>query len=179
VNYQSKVRDDDPEHFLWHVKGVVRYKASKWLCLGLAHRHEEDRSNGDWKREWRSEFEMIPEAALGGWKLTSRNRFEYRDFESPKEDLWRYRNEFKAAHTLITPGLAGYVSEEPMYDFETQQWSKHRLTTGLDRRISRRVRLSVYYCWDIIKKTGRHEKWDTTQIFGVKLIFDLDGMKTK
>lgn len=178
LNHQSKVRDEEPEYFLYHIKGGLRYKAAPWLDFALAQRYEESRERGkdDWGREYRTEFDTTPRLALGSWTLASRNRIEYRDFASPKIDRWRYRNELKVSHPLPFWDLGGYVSEEPQYDFEVNRWSKHRATVGLTRKLNRWLSADVYYRWDIIEQSKDEGEWDNVQIIGVKLVIDIDRL---
>lgn len=179
VNHQSKVQEDDPEYFLWHIRGGVRYEVASWLQAAIDHRHQEDRDKGDWVREARSTIELTPRTKLGKWKFSSRNRMEYRDFEGTKPDRWRYRNQLKLAHPFPLWELTGYVSEEPQYDFEQDRWSKHRITAGMSRKVARGTKLNLYYRWDLIEDSKSHGDWDTTQIFGLKLVMDLDGLYLK
>lgn len=175
LNHQSKVQDNDPEYFLWHMRGGVRYEIASWLQAAVDHRYQEER-RPDWLRESRSTIELTPRTKIGKWKLSSRNRMEYRDFEGTKPDRWRYRNQFKLAHPLPLWELTGYVSEEPQYDFEQDRWSKHRITAGVSRKVARGTKLNLYYRWDVIEDSKSHGDWDTTQIFGLKLVMDLDRL---
>ena len=179
LNHQSKIQDNDPEYFLWHMRGGVRYEVAPWLRAAIDHRHQEDRDKGDWIREGRSTLELTPKVKLGGWALSSRNRMEYRDFEGAKPDRWRYRNEIKAAHALPFWDLSGYLSEEPQYDFEQDRWSKHRITAGVSREVACGTKLQLYYRWDVIEDSKAHGSWDTTQIFGLKLVMNMDALVKK
>lgn len=174
VNHQSKFQDEDSVYFLWHIKGGLRYEAAYWLQLAADHRHQEDRNEGDWLRESRSTLEATLKTKIGDWKLSSRNRMEYRDFEGGKPDRWRYRNQIKIARGLPLGEVTGYFSEEPQYDFERDRWFKHRITAGVTRPVVRRVKLQLYYRWDVIEQSKQHGNWYITQILGVKLVMDLD-----
>lgn len=174
LNHQSKIQDQSPDYFLWHMKAGLRYQPVSWLQLAAAHRYQEDRTQDNWERESRSEFDITPSMSLNGWKLSSRNRFEYREFDCPKSDRWRYRNEFKAAHALGKSPWTGYLAEEPHFDFETNQWSKHRITTGVSRKFRSNLTLNFYYRWDVIERSKQSGQWDITQIFGIKCILNIN-----
>ncbi len=178
-NHQSKVQDEDPAYFLWHLKGGIRYKPVSWLQLAVDHRYQEYRIRDEWLRESRSTFEATPRIKLGKWKLSSRNRMEYRDFDSPIPDRWCYRNQLKAEHPLPFWSLAAYVSEEPQYDFKKERWHKHRITAGLSRKVCSWLSAKLYYRWDVIEQSKNHGEWDTIQIFGIKLVTDLDRLVGK
>ncbi len=179
INQQFKVQDEDYWYSLWCLRGGIRYKPVSWLRLAVDHRYQEYRKKNDWLRESRSTFEAKPHINLGKWKLSSRNRMEYRDFDSPITDRWRYRNQLKAEHPLPFWSLAAYVAGEPQYDFETGRWSKHRITAGLSRKINPWLSAKLYYRWDVIEQYDNHGEWDTTQIFGIKVVANLDRLGGK
>jgi hypothetical protein len=101
---------------------------------------------------------------------------EYRDFGDSKPDRWRYRNRLKAARALPFGGLSAYVSEEPQYDFEKSRWYKHRMTAGLSRKMTDRLKPSLYYRRDTIEESGNHGHWDTIQVGGISMVLGLDGL---
>lgn len=177
--HQSKARDEGPAYFLWHIKGGVRYEATRWLRLAAAHRYEEARCDHDWLRESRSTLEGTAKHIRGRWKLSSRNRMEYRDFEGAKPDRWRYRNELRATHMLAAWDLSAYIAEEPQYDFEAERWSKHRMTAGLSRKLASWLKGSVYCRWDVVEQSDNHGAWDTTQIVGIKLVANMSEPRSK
>ena len=176
VNHQAKIRDDDPEYFLWHLKLGLRYQPVSWLQLAVDHRYQEERGAGEWFREHRTTLEGTPSIRLGKWRLSSRNRMEHRDFESPKVDRWRYRNQLMAEHPLPFWGLKGYASEEPHYDFELDRWCKHRITVGVSRKVCAWLSAKLYYRWDVIERSKEPGEWDTTEIVGVAFVADLDRL---
>lgn len=176
VNHQSKVRDRAPEYYVWHFKAGVRYRPVSWLRLAVDHRYQEERGGHDWGRERRTTLEATPAIRLGNWRFSSRNQMECRDFESPKTDRWRYRNQFTAEHPLPFWGLSGYVSEEPHYDFEANRWNKHRVTVGISRKMTSWLSGKLYYRWDIVEQSKNPGHWDKTQIFGIALVADLDRL---
>ncbi|MFA6687046.1 MAG: DUF2490 domain-containing protein [Desulfuromonas sp.] len=176
VNLQSKFQDEEPEWFRWHVKAGIRHKFNKWAVLQLAHRYQKDRFKGSWIRESRSEVQITFRKKQGPWGFSSRNRFEFRDFASPKSDTWRYRNQFKVSRSLPWEGVSIYVSEEPQYDFELKRWYKHRVTAGVKFPVCTGVTASTYYRWDIKEQKDDKHTWDKYQIFGFKLRVNLDAL---
>jgi hypothetical protein len=97
---------------------------------------------------------VVPFTGQGEARISETQSFL--DFESPKVDRWRYRNELKAAHPLPFWMVGAYISEEPQYDFEVNRWSKHRATVGLTRKINAWLSADLYYRWDIIEQS-KHE----------------------
>jgi hypothetical protein len=77
------------------------------LGLAAAQRYQDSRASGEWVRELRSELDVVPRLTTGRWKLSSRNRIECRDFESPLPDRWRYRNRLMVSRAFSSLGFAG------------------------------------------------------------------------
>ncbi|TFH12082.1 MAG: DUF2490 domain-containing protein, partial [Lentisphaerales bacterium] len=169
----------DPSYFVWHLKTGIRHVPVTWLNLAVDHLHEETRTKENWSRELRTSFQFTPRIRSGQWTIKDRNRFEYGNFESPKDDRWRYRNSLMLSHPLPCLSCSGYVSEECYYDFWAERWPKYRTTIGIKSKTTSWLDMDLYCRWDVIEDSTNYDDWDSVQIIGIKLAVDTDRLTSR
>ena len=81
--------------------------------------------------ESRFNIAVMPEYALGGFKLTDRNLVERR-FRNSQPDSTRYRNRLGLEYetTFKKRKLVGYARDEVFYDWSAHDWVRNRFSVG-------------------------------------------------
>ena len=139
----------------------------KWLDIGVNYQLVFEEKNDDWQYENRPHLNAALKYEINGFKLSDRNRFEYRNKEK-SEDGWRYRNKFtikfplKLTHFEIQP----YVADEIFIDFNEETFNKNRLYGGLNFKIFKNLKIEIYYLW---QNNEKNDKWTDINVLGTKL----------
>jgi len=139
----------------------------KWLDIGANFRLVFEEKNDDWQYENRPHLNATFKYEINGFKLSDRNRFEYRDKENSCNG-WRYRNKFaiKLPLQLTRFEIQPYVADEIFVDFIKEKFNRNRLYCGVDFRIFKNLKAEIYYLWQIDEK---NDEWIDINVLGTKL----------
>jgi len=168
IQPELRFNDDISELYYWHIRNGIIYHLDKNLDLVSTYRLKQtEDSTGSWIPENRLELEINPKISLNGFKLSDRNRFEYRDLRGSK-DRWRYRNMLKISRYLEQYKITPYISEEIFYDFEINKLETNWATLGVSKKLTKEITGSIFYRWES-KRVGTTSHWDSNHILGTKI----------
>jgi len=160
--------DPDAESQTYRVEWPnVTYIATRWLQLsgGLLTQYTDDHDGAN-------TLELRPFAGVKlfvpnklGWTLYNYTRYEYRDIENLDTSDWDQKNRIRSLFAAELPltsrerawkpktwyALAG---AEPFYEFETNDIDQLRLSIGLGRVFTDRLRVEFTYYANLTRPTG-------------------------
>ncbi len=137
-----------------HADASLHFKLTKIFSISAGYRHIYEQSNDIWKDERSPNFEGT---FKWGWKKMSfeqKNRMEHRQRDG-KPDSWRYNNKFTISSPLTVSTRCEwqpFLSDEISYDFKAQEWSRNRLSSGINVTFTKAFKASLYYMWQITKQ---------------------------
>ncbi len=103
-------------------------------------------SSGIFVRENRLSLGLTYRFPTKAFGLSHRSQFEYRI--RPSGNRWRYRPSVTVDKQLPETWIHGvklYVTEEPFYDSGSGRFSRNRLTLGVNKTLSKKLSLDLYY----------------------------------
>ena len=187
--------DDMSEFYEQEMLAMLGWKANSWLKLGAGYNAVQTRKNTAryvetrvedatsyteaddhyWAHESRPTADVTLNRNPGGWKISDRNRFEWRDKEGQAGYL-RYRNRLQAtAPWQWTPWkIAPVVSVEVNYEDNEDLASSDRLNrtrwlAGLAMKPLKNLQLAPALFYERNKKNG-----DWTDLYTLQLGAGLD-----
>jgi hypothetical protein len=166
--------DDASEFYYQHAHLEIPIEVYDWLEIAPAYRQvwelftksEDEEGQEDWFAEARPNLNVTLKHKWNDWKLSSRNRFEYRFFEIDKEDLFRYRNKFtlKSPWKWTSWNINPFIADEIFID-EVDGFNRNRLQIGVGMNIIEHVDGAIYYLWQTSEKG---EEWIDFNVIGLQ-----------
>lgn len=147
--------------------GVTYSGIAEWLQAGISYRLVFEENDGEWEYENRPHFNATLKHKAEGFTFSDRSRLEWRMPEN-SYTKWRYRNKLTLGHPLefnefkFTP----YISDEIFVDFDKGKLDRNRLYSGIDFKITKYLKLDVFYLWQFSKKSHH---WESYNVLGTKL----------
>ncbi|MDD4202279.1 MAG: DUF2490 domain-containing protein [Candidatus Omnitrophica bacterium] len=147
--------------------GLTYSGLAKWLDVGGNYRLVYEKKGKSWFYENRPHINVTLKGSVYDFKLSNRNRLEYRDKETGK-DGWRYRNKtaikypIKTEHFNITP----YIADEVFADFIVCEISENRLYGGVEFKAMDHLYLDIYYMW---KANRKNNVWTNANVIGTQI----------
>lgn len=146
--------------------GLLYSDRGDWLKLFAAVKvvHEKSDQRDAWIREVRPHFNAAISSKLLGVDMINRSPLEYRDAED-EDIVCRFRPKliFLAPVTFTAGQITPCLGNEIFYNFNADRLYKHRVCAGLLVPLHEKIRLELFYYWDIDEQT---ESWHDTNIFG-------------
>jgi hypothetical protein len=165
--------DGASELYYTHTDMGLTYSGmAKWLDIRAGYRLAFTKDKKEWKYENRPNFTATLKYDVLGFKLSDRNRIEYRDIEDKKHS-WRYRNRLQVKYpfTFDKVVLAPYMADEIFLDCSNRgELTRNRLYSGIELGMFKHIVVDIYYLWQTSKgKSG----WTDYNILGtkVKIVF--------
>jgi len=160
--------DDMSDFALYNVTIEPSYKLTSRTSLGLGYRYEREKEEGEWATENRYWVHHSIKWPVVQCKMKLKSTFEFRDLVD--EDEWRFRTKLTVERKLRLGWFAAtpFVSEEPFYDLEQNEWNQNRVAGGLSFDLAEGVELSLY-CLNKSKKSD--DEWKSTNVVGTEMVF--------
>ena len=157
----------------------VNYKVASWLSVAPTFRMAETRKNSqsNWIHEYRPMLNATLSHTLAGWKFENRSRFEWRNYDSPKDadSILRYRNRVKVTTPWQWTNLKinPYASVEIFQDCNGEKTAlqNYEAAIGLTAALSDSASLDVYYMAEFKENASKHATPHTADIFGAVVKF--------
>ncbi len=157
----------------------ISYKVADWLSLAPSFRLVETRksSSDKWVHEYRPMINVTFSQTFAGWKFDDRNRFEWRNYDYPKDadSIVRYRNRLKVTSPWkwtdfkINP----YASVEIFQDCNGEKTAlqNYEAVIGINAALTDTMSLELYYMAEFKENAGKHSTPHTANIAGAALKF--------
>lgn len=103
-------------------------------------------SNGKFRYEYRSAIALRYRLPVRSVDLMHRSQIEHRS--RPGKNSWRYRPSIRLEKQIpesLAKGTSVFLVEEPFYDSGSGRFSRNRLSIGIGKDLSERLKLEVYY----------------------------------
>jgi len=165
-------RDDASDFYYWESVQGLKYKLHKNVDVGLFYLYADKQSTGGvWTKENRGRAEVTLKETFGSFKISDRNRYEYRVVGGSEKT--RYRNRIQIARPLEFKGhkLTPYVSNEFFYDNKDHAYNQNRATFGINKKINDTLTAGAYFLLQTTRSGGGD--WGQTNVFGTKMSFSL------
>lgn len=171
VEQELRFGDNVTELFYLHTDGGFNYKLMEHLYFGANYRHVIFKNKKKWVQEYRPHINLTLKGKWEGFKLSNRNRLEYRIFGFNKRDTIRYRNKTTVGYPFEWEGfkLEPYAADEIFVSFTYGEFTRNRLYAGLKFDIVKNLKGDIFYLWQISRK--KEGKWPNTNVLGLKLKF--------
>jgi hypothetical protein len=161
--------DDAKDFYYQHYDLGYTQSLKKWFALGGGYRHVLSLQKNKWLVENEPYIAGTLFWDLGGCKLDSRSRWEYRHFDY-QSDMGRYRNKFTLKFPWkFTPlQLSLFLSDETLFRLGgTNQFAENRASAGWLLGLGKNIKAEAYYLLDSTKNSKG--KWIDSHILGMKL----------
>lgn len=138
----------------------------KHIDIGMYYMFNQENKGDRWIHEHRARSEMTFKTKLGDFKVSDRNRYEFRNVDGTTKD--RYRNQVKISRsaTIFNQEITPYVSQEIFYDLTKEMYNKNRVVIGFVKKISKKVSADIYF---MIENDKTGDNWKGTNIIGTAL----------
>jgi len=158
---------DASQFYYQHYQAGLAYDVNKYLGVEADYRQIWDLKNGKFEPEYRPHLNATIKLAAYGFKLSDRNRLEFRYFDDRSTGL-RYRNKLTLKYPLTLGGFGfePYVADEIFADLEGVIIRTNRLYAGMGLDLVKHLKGEVYYLLQSSKKSG---KWTNANVLGLKL----------
>ncbi|PIQ85052.1 MAG: hypothetical protein COV74_10670 [Candidatus Omnitrophica bacterium CG11_big_fil_rev_8_21_14_0_20_45_26] len=176
VNFWDVRFTDDWSHVgLWFTRQQVRINPWKHLGFNVAYTYLETevqnaaKTQNEYKYHHRLELELNPSWNLpNDWKLSNRNRVEFRWIEDKGSDNTRFRQLWELEVPVKKLRIESvYLNNELFYDFSTQKFNEDRITPfGVKIKVCSKAYLKLFYL--IQCKKGARD-WSSNQVFGTQV----------
>lgn len=103
-------------------------------------------SSGRYRYEYRSGLSATYKFPVEAFSLSHRSRIEHRS--RPGRNSWRYRPSLTIEKPLpesFVKGTSVFATTEPFYDSVSGKFSRHRLSTGMKKAVTKRFAIELYY----------------------------------
>ncbi len=159
-----RFRNDMSDFFYVQTNFGLWWNAHEHLTLGTFYSFIEEDKSGEWRDENRWTMEATVKASLGPLRFSDRNRFEQRWHEVGGTGQ-RYRNSLKMEWPIKVRGrkVSPYVYDEVFYDFEKDELSRNRLSTGVTVELTRQLSLEIFY---ILQSDRTGTDWNERNVVG-------------
>lgn len=148
---QVTLRNDFRDLYFWYADAGLAYSITPAWRTELAYRHAEWDFGGGWLIERRPMVNLDWFGNAKGIRLNNRSRMEYRDFKWDKETDWRFRNRTRIELPWQVMGISPFFEEEFFYGFNRDAMEMNWLTTGLQFKPMKGVKLKTGYRWIAIR----------------------------
>lgn len=162
--------DNASELFYQHYDMGAFYSFTKWFSAGAGYRHVLLKSKGKYLIENEPYIHVTVTGEFKGFKLESRNRFEYDHFDY-RSDYGRYRNKF----TLRFPWkwtkiqIQPFVADEVFLCYtKSDAFNQNRFSAGFGVDITKNIKGDIFY---MLQSYKSGETWFDANIFGTKFKF--------
>ena len=159
--------DDMSELYYVHVQPVLAMQVSECAEIAALYRVVQEKKKGEWAEEQRPAAEATLRGKVQGFKISDRNRFEYRMREGA-DDFWRYRNRIKmeAPWKWTAWQVQLYVADEFFIDFDAREVNQNRIIGGVSAKVTKELKAELYYMHKTDRKNG---EWNATHVLGLAL----------
>lgn len=160
--------DNASELFYQHYDMGAFYTFSKWLNIGGGYRHVLLKSKGKYLVENEPYVHVTLTGEAAGFKLESRNRFEYDHFDF-QTDYGRYRNKMtlKFPWKVTKLEIQPFVADEVFLRFtKSDAFNQNRFFAGLALSVTKNIKGELYYMLQSYKSS---DTWLDANVFGTKL----------
>jgi hypothetical protein len=150
--------------------GLVYRGLGDWIDVGLNFKKEYEKdSAGEFVHENRPHLNIMLNGKAFGFDVANRSRLEYRDKEH-KKSVWRFRELFKIKlpYKFTKFNLQPYIAEEIFFNLGEDNVNQNRLSAGFSGKLSKDIKISLYYIWKNSKITGG---WQGTNVIGSQIRF--------
>ncbi|MGB2630651.1 MAG: DUF2490 domain-containing protein [Candidatus Omnitrophota bacterium] len=167
VEEELRFGGDISELYYTHTDGGFTLKVNGNLDLGLFYRLIYEKKKGKWKEENRPHADATLKWDLSGFKLSDRNRLEYRDFED-EDCKWQYRNKLTAQFPWkwTESDIQPYLADEIFVDFQGEKFYRNRFYAGFTMKIIKYLKADIYY---LLQNSEKKDKWTGYNVIGIKL----------
>lgn len=178
IEAEFRFGDDGGEFFYQHTDLNVTYKVCDWLDLGAAYRQVwelfsksvDAPGQEDWFTEYRPHLNATLKHVWEGWELSSRNRFELRNYDIAKDDVFRYRNRFsiKSPWKWTVLHINPYIADE-IFIQENEDFNRNRFYVGFGLDFGEYIahlQGDIFYLWQASEKG---DEWIDFHVLGTKL----------
>jgi len=160
--------DNASQLFYQHYDMGAFYSFSKWLNVGGGYRHVLLKSKGKYLVENEPYIHVTLTGEIAGFKLESRNRFEYDHFDY-QSDYGRYRNKmtmrFPWKFTALE--IQPFVADEVFLCYtKSNAFNQNRFFAGLALTATKNIKGELYY---MLQSYKSGETWFDANVFGTKL----------
>ena len=166
--------DDASEFYYHHTHLEIPIVVNNWLEVGPAYRQVWEKytktdEKEDWYTEYRPNLNVTLKTEWEGWKLSTRNRFEYRMYDIDKDDAFRYRNKFdiKSPWKWTALKINPYISDE-IFGQQDAGFNRNRLYVGFGMQLMEKLKGDLFYLWQYTENS-KTEEWETIHVIGAKL----------
>jgi hypothetical protein len=169
VEEEFRFGDNAGEFYREHSDFGIMYSGlAKWLDIGANYRVIIKKTGDQWAYEYRPHINGILHFELHDFRISDRNRWEYRYREVGK-DGWRYRNKLTIELPRFTRiELRPFVADEIYIDFEKGGFARNRLFSGLLLQPSKHLELETFYLLQTNKDQAR---WVNIHVLGTRITF--------
>lgn len=120
-------------------------------------------------QEYRLELDPTLHWKFGDFKLSDRNRVEYR--WSWGSDLWKYRNRLQLAYNPKGAQYHPFFWDEVHYGFTGAGIDQNRLALGVSKVFNESSRLDIAYVFR--QRKGASNAWENDHILSLSYLVDL------
>lgn len=172
---EQKLKNSMGDIYCYNFEPGLVYEFNEYLEFGISYKYEREREYAvedvweDWLYEHRIQLEPTLKWKWGGFKLSDRNRFEYRILED-RDNKWRYRNRLKIKRSLALWDIefTPYCSEEIFCDFHGEGLYKNRFGVGISKELTSVLELEVYY---LLESGKEDDEWHhSTNVLGTVVV---------
>lgn len=167
---QFRIGNNSTDFYYDHLELNLLGKFSDYLKLGGGFRYtyaKNQSANTAWKSEYRPIMTALLEFGSDRFKLSSRNRFEYR-IPDGAPNRWWYRNLVELDLPLIfaKPEIRPFLADEIFINLNPGDFSENRIFAGFKIKPMERLEGKVYYLRQSFETSNR---WKSNNIMGISV----------
>lgn len=168
IEQEFRYGNDVSRLYYYHTEGGFEYNIVSWLSAGAAYRQVTDKVQNKWKEEYRPMINATLKSCLYGFKLSDRNRLEFRIRRYENGQI-RYRNKATLVFPWkVTPiNIQPYTADEIFIDSNVCRINENRFYAGLKMEFLKNLKGDLYY---LLKSNGNKGKWTNYNVIGIKII---------
>jgi len=172
----NRFQDRTDEHNFRFASLMLAYPVHKNLDIGFNYSSYDSKPvNSEWKYGRRYEFELNPHYTFdNNWKLSLRNRLEFRRIEDQGSDNTRSRHRFRIDIPVSSSFKAfnGFFASNEFYinHDESTRWEENEfLPFGLNFQLTEQVTFAVFYL-EQHKRLKGSSSWKSNPNIGTYLV---------
>lgn len=165
---EEKFKNNMQDLYVYNFQPAINFELNDFLDFGLSYKYEKEREYAKekwepWLEEHRIQIDPLLKWDWLGFKISDRNRFEYRVLEERK-DRWRYCNRIKIKKEILK--TEPYLANEIFYDFYKEKLNKNRFELGIGKKWNH-FTLEIYY---MLESSKNGDSWyHSTNVLGTVL----------